>query len=39
MNRWQEYEARKQEFLREHPEATAEEIEEFCKKLAKELKI
>ena len=39
MNKYQEYEARKQEFLKEHPEATPEQIEQFCKKLAKELNI
>ena len=37
MSTWQEYEQRKQEFLREHPDATPEEIEEFCKQLAQEL--
>ena len=36
---WEEYERRKQEWLENHPEATPAEIEEFCKKLAKELKI
>lgn len=37
--KYQEYNRRKQEYIRKHPEATPEQIEEFCKKLAKELGI
>jgi len=39
MNNWELYEARKQRYLQEHPDATPQEIEEYCKKLAKELNI
>lgn len=34
---WQRYEEEKQRFLEEHPDATPQEIEEFCKKLAERL--
>ena len=39
MNKWEIYEEKKQKFLDEHPEATPKEIEEFLKKLTKELNI
>lgn len=36
---WEEYNERKQEWFKEHPEATPEEIESFCKALAEELNL
>ncbi len=38
-NKWISYEQEKQRFLKDHPEATPEEIEEFLKDLAKKLNI
>lgn len=38
-NKWITYEEEKRKFLKEHPKATKEEIEEFLKELAKELNI
>lgn len=39
MNKWQLYNQKKEEWLEAHPDATPEEIEKFCKELAKELDI
>lgn len=38
MTKDQEYTAIKNEWLNKHPDATQEEIERFCKELAKKLK-
>ena len=36
MSGWQLYELRKAEFLAAHPEATPDEIEAFCQRVAEE---
>lgn len=39
MNNWQLYETEKQKYIRDHPNATQKEYEEFIKKLTKKLNI
>lgn len=39
MTKDQEYVLKKNEWLEQHPEATPEEIERFCKELAEQLQI